>query len=86
MDDGGQVAGVLDIGDVLIYERDQCPPVKTLMTSFATIEAATPLREGLAKLQRESVSLAIVGTQDRPVGLVTLKDLVEPITGELASW
>ena len=86
VDDGGQVAGVLDVGDVLIYERDQCPPVKTLMTSFATIDAATPLREGLAKLQRESVPLAIVGTQDCPVGLVTLKDLVEPITGELASW
>jgi CBS domain containing-hemolysin-like protein len=23
---------------------------------------------------------------DRPVGLVTVKDVVEPITGELAEW
>lgn len=28
----------------------------------------------------------VMGPASRPVGIVTAKDLVEPLTGELAAW
>jgi len=28
----------------------------------------------------------VVSNESKPIGIVTLKDLVEPIVGELAAW
>ena len=59
-----------------------------LLRAATTFEPSTPLREALATLRSRRETMAIiVGPDDRnPLGLVTLKDLVEPITGELAAW
>jgi len=42
--------------------------------------------DGLSKLADNNAQLAIVGTKNKPLGIVTQKDLVEPITGDLAAW
>lgn len=82
-----RVLGVLSLYDALWHDRDNCPSIESLMTPVTTLPAAMPLRDGLAEMQRGASALSLV-TDDagQPIGIVTIKDLVEPITGELASW
>ncbi|MEO1236867.1 MAG: CNNM domain-containing protein [Planctomycetota bacterium] len=84
----GGVVGIVDVFDALLHTPETCPPIRELMTGVSTIEADTPLRGALEGFQRDGLGLAVVtdGQAAGPVGLVTTKDLVEPITGELASW
>jgi CBS domain containing-hemolysin-like protein len=94
VDAGGQVCGILHLLEVLIRDRDACPPVRELMTPAVTLDADASLRTGLRLLQDRRAHMAVVfetvaagdGRRQRPVGIVTPKDLVETITGELASW
>lgn len=46
----------------------------------------TPLDRALSRLKLNGQRAALVGTAAQPLGLVTLKDLVEEISGELARW
>lgn len=65
------------------------PPADTpkLLRSLATpavmLSLDTPVRAALADLSRQGTKMAIVVSGTRPVGLVTVKDLIEPLTGEL---
>ncbi len=87
LDAAGRVVGELSLIDALMHEKDQCPPIAELMHPPIMIRAATPLRRALAQLQQGKVALAIVTDgRDHPVGIVTIKDLVEAITGELTTW
>ncbi|MEM8738325.1 MAG: CNNM domain-containing protein [Planctomycetota bacterium] len=85
-DHTGAVVGVVDLFDVLLHERDRCPAVGKLMKPVETIEADAPLRRALERFQKQGTGLAVVIEGGRPAGVVTVKDLVEPITGELNSW
>ena len=87
IDARGQVVGVLSVTDVLLHDREHCPPIAELMNPDVTrLERDTPLRSGLAALQVGRPRVAIVTDGGRPVGIVTIKDLIEAITGELMSW
>ncbi len=86
VDGQGAVVGIVDVNDALVYEKRTCPTPVELMKPAPLMEPSTPLREALASLQASKVPMAIVGRLEAPVGIVTVKDLVEPITGELASW
>ena len=86
LDHGGKVVGVVSVIDALMHRRDTCPPIGTLMTKPDTLRPDRAVRPALRHLQRSGSSFALVMDHDRPVGLVTVKDLVEPITGELTSW
>ena len=44
------------------------------------------LPRALARLRAGGQRMAIVGTLTRPLGLATLKDLLEEISGDLAGW
>lgn len=59
-----------------------------LMDEPLTLSVAMSVADALSVLRRARRSMAIViGPQSNtPVGIVTLKDLVEPLTGELAEW
>jgi CBS domain containing-hemolysin-like protein len=46
----------------------------------------TPVDRALARLRSGGQRLAVVGTSERPEGLVTLKDVLEEISGDLAGW
>ncbi len=46
----------------------------------------TPLDRALSKLKQSGQRVALVGDPARPLGLVTLKDVVEEISGELTRW
>jgi len=84
---GGAVVGVLRLNDALVYPIDQCPSVRELMKPAETMPCTLPGREALSRLKRHAAGLAIViGANDQPVGVVTVKDLIEPITGDLRQW
>lgn len=94
VDQDGQVRGILHVLDVLTRDRAACPPLRDLMSPAVTIDADASLRAGLRELRQRRAHLAVVtravraadGPRPQPVGIVTPKDLVETITGELASW
>jgi CBS domain containing-hemolysin-like protein len=51
-----------------------------------SLEPSTPLDRALARLRQTGQRTALVGSPEAPLGLVTLKDLVEEISGELHRW
>jgi putative hemolysin len=80
----GNVVGILPILSALLE-----PESKTLDIAREPlfILPDTPVREALQQLRKSGVSMAIVSRKNnKPIGIVTLKDLVEPIVGELAAW
>jgi CBS domain containing-hemolysin-like protein len=85
IDQAGRVQGILTLLDALLE------PARTtteLLRDATTFGSSTPLRDALATLRARRQTMAIIVGPDgmSPIGLVTLKDLVEPITGELAAW
>jgi len=81
-----RVVGVVNVMDALSLGREANPTARGLCKPLTWIDADTPLRVALQQLQSEQHAIAGVGGPDRPRGIVTIKDLVEPITGELVSW
>ena len=85
--EGERVVGVVHVLDALRHGRAACPPIRELMQPPVLLPATLPLRQGLSELQQRHAALAIITDQTgQPIGIATVKDLVEPITGELTSW
>ncbi len=83
-DASGDVVGILDVYDVLIDESVVVPAEK--MTDPLKLPADMSVTEALYRLQRTKSMMAVVQKDARPVGIVTIKDLVEEIVGELEEW
>ncbi len=80
----GQVIGILPVLSALL---DSGTSTAQLMNKPILFSPETPVREALNKLRKNDSSMAIViNKNNKPLGIVTLKDLVEPIVGELAAW
>lgn len=87
VDERGAVVGVADIIDTLLVDRQNPRPVVAAMKPAVKMPGDTTVRQALTRLQREHIGLAIVARPDgRPAGVVTVKDLVEPLTGEIKQW
>ncbi len=82
---GGTVIGVMSSLDVLLDPQRSTHDLTEPITEFAP---DVKVHEALHTLRRRRQTMAIVTDPrtKRPLGLVTLKDLVEPLTGELAAW
>jgi CBS domain containing-hemolysin-like protein len=61
-------------------------PLLEHLREITTVDVHMPLDRALAKLRVQGQRIALVGDRRRPLGLVTVKDLVEEISGELARW
>jgi putative hemolysin len=85
VDETGQAVGMVSLYKALRYEESSCPAISELVEPVTTIDAMTPLRDGLSNLQAQGAALAVVVRNSIPVGVVTAKDLVEPVTGELTN-
>jgi len=87
VDDRGRVAGVVSVRRALLAGRQPGRLVRDLLQPALSLARNTPVRRALRTMQQQRAAIAIVvDDHQQPVGLVTVKDLVEPITGELASW
>lgn len=81
----GKVIGVVSWIDIMA--RRESPTSELLREPFI-IDPATPVLEAMREMRNQGRALAVVQREGsaRPVGIVTLKDLIEPLTGELAAW
>jgi len=79
----GRVVGVLDVADV--WRRPDAG-VRDLMRPALFLDADTPLPGAIVALREDDNELAVVRQRKRPVGVVTMKDLIEPVTGELHAY
>lgn len=86
VDAAGKPLGILNVFDVLIHPHGHCPPLRSLIHPAHFISADMSLRQCLLYLQHNHAPMAIVVRNDKPIGIVTTKNLVEPIVGELEIW
>jgi CBS domain containing-hemolysin-like protein len=81
----GAVAGILDIYDVLMAPGPVLPEEK--MTPPLLVLGGWTVSDALYHMQQAHQTLAVVtDARGATVGIVTIKDLVEQIVGELAAW
>lgn len=80
---GARVVGVLSVTELLASAESE---PRDLVVEPARVEASMPVRKALARLRESGVPLGIVERRGRPIGVVTPKDLVEPLTGRLKAW
>ncbi len=84
LDTAGQVAGILDIYDVLLTGQGQ-PAEK--MAKPLVLHQAMRVSDALYQMQKARAMMAVIrNAEGKHVGIVTIKDLVEEIVGELEAW
>lgn len=82
--DGG-IVGVVNIYDVLTDDGG-APPAGKVKPPLV-LEAGMTVTDALYHMQRSHEAMAIVrSATGRHVGIVTMKDLVEEIVGEIEAW
>lgn len=87
LDSQGGIAGTIDVIDTLADGEPGGRKISELMQPAVSVPASRTIRYALTRLQRDHIGLAVVtGPRHRPVGVVTVKDLVEPLTGEITDW
>jgi magnesium and cobalt exporter, CNNM family len=79
----GRVVGILDFADAW---RDDSTPLRDLLRKPLQCIPFDSVRTTLLKLHEADTQLAIVIANNKPIGIVSGKDLIEPITGELAAF
>ena len=86
-DGRGRILGVVDTIDALMIDEAETAPVRSAMKPAVYLSASTTVRAALSQMQRKHIGLAIVRRDEgKPAGVVTVKDLVEPLTGEIINW
>ncbi len=80
----GEVRGYVHQLDVL--GEGDARPVATHLRPLPALPPDLPLDRALVVLRAGGQRMALVGRPGAPLGVVTLKDLVEEISGELARW
>jgi putative hemolysin len=84
VDARGVVIGYLHQLDVL--RRGGEAGVLEHLRPMIALPPDTPVDRALARLRLAGQRIALVGPSEQPIGLLTLKDLVEEISGDLAGW
>jgi len=85
IDSAGAIVGVINIYDVLLDESVSQPA--GVMTTPPDLPSETTVTDALYHMRQANAAMAVVtDNPGRHVGIVTIKDLVEEIVGELAVW
>ena len=84
------VVGYINIYDVL-SSNDAFDNLSTFVTSIRRLDSTTRVIDAIDIMRREELKIVLVtrcrrSGQANPVGIVTMKDLVEELLGELAEW
>jgi putative hemolysin len=81
----GEVTGIVHWADALL-ETDKL--AHEIQREVMTLRSDVRLLDAMSRLRNAHQPMAIVVSahDGKPIGLVTLKDLVEPLTGELGAW
>jgi CBS domain containing-hemolysin-like protein len=85
LDGRGQVAGILNIYDALTDRSVARPADKAVVPLVMPQDLV--VTDALYRMQRANAHMAVVAdAAGSHVGIVTIKDLVEEIVGELEAW
>lgn len=87
LDRTGKVLGVVHVFDVLLQDPATCPPLTQLCKPIPRLDPQAALAHALEQLRHAGSPIGLVaGKDDKPLGVITVKDLVEPVIGELEAW
>ncbi len=82
----GNVIGLINIYDCLTSDKD-FTSLHDMPRSIRRIPPDTTVMDAIDIMQNEKEKMMLVARQGRrPVGIVTMKDLVEELLGELTEW
>ncbi|MFO8008242.1 MAG: CNNM domain-containing protein [Candidatus Brocadiia bacterium] len=82
---GDNIVGVINVIDLATAEPDAGP--RELVRDVLRVPRDASVAEALTMLRRAKQQFAVVtGEQGGAIGVVTVKDLVEEIVGELEAW
>lgn len=84
VDGEGRISGYIHQLDAL-GEGDPST-LRAQVRPMAVLGPDTPVDKALARLRSAGVRIALVGDPGAPIGVVTLKDLLEEISGPLKHW
>ncbi|MHC4071896.1 MAG: CBS domain-containing protein [Planctomycetota bacterium] len=83
----GNIVGFVRIYEVL-SSSDKFDDLRGFIKPIRGIDTDTTVTDAIEIMQKENEKIVLVtkAGQQRPVGIVTMKDLVEELLGELAEW
>jgi len=88
-DQPSNIVGFVNVYDALVGEAP-FQGLESVLTPVRSLDAETLVTDAIEVLRREQAKMVLVtrrrGSRDVPVGIVTMKDLVEELMGELAEW
>jgi putative hemolysin len=83
------IVGFIDIYEALGLETP-FESLEGLVRPLRTLDADTPIVDAIDMMRREERKIILVtrrrAAHEAPAGIVTMKDLVEELVGELAAW
>jgi CBS domain containing-hemolysin-like protein len=86
----GNIAGFVPIYDVLSLTKEfSC--LHDFVQPIRKLDADTNVTDAIGIMQQENLKILLVtragrGGRERQIGIVTMKDLVEELLGELSEW
>ncbi|MDG2422520.1 MAG: CNNM domain-containing protein [Phycisphaerales bacterium] len=83
VDEKGHVTGIVSIIDLLLHPEQS---MTEQLQRPVVISTTLTVQEAMAHLRDHQASMAIIQEGDKPRGIVTMKDLVEVLIGELTAW
>jgi len=87
IDSSGQIVGVVHAIDLYVHEHAQNEhTIDEIMREAVTLTPDDTVDQSLRALSRSGSYMGIVRHRSRDLGIVTRKDLVEPLVGELEEW
>lgn len=81
---GGRVEGYVHQLEVLAAGAER--PVLEAQEEILFVDPESSVDRALSRLRHRGRRMAVVGSPEAPLGLVTLKDLLEEISGDLGGW
>jgi len=78
-DESGNVVGVISLMELLTARAGES--AESIFSEATSIRPDSTVSEALGVMRKTGASLAIVGTPEKPVGLVSRKDLLNPLIG-----
>jgi CBS domain containing-hemolysin-like protein len=81
------VVGIVHINDVLAVKGDSMDLPALMHRDFVVVPPEMTVGQAMLALRKARAAMAVVrDPRGRAVGIITIKDLVEEIVGELAAW
>lgn len=88
-DTPGNIVGFVNIYEVLSRDAD-FEDIEPFIKPIRRLEADTSVVDAVDIMRREQLEIVLVtrrrARRETPLGIVTMKDLVEELVGELAEW